>query len=101
MTTGSGPYVTPDPIDDDPDPTVVETTITARVQTVDVGGIMMEAETYNGEIPGPTLRLNVGDTVIVRLINLLPHPTGLTRTEERRVGKECVSTCRSRVSPDH
>src|SRR3546814_522941 len=77
MTTGSGPYVTPDPIDDDPDPTVVETTITARVQTVDVGGIMMEAETNNGEIPGPTLRLNVGDTVIVRLINLLPHPTGI------------------------
>src|SRR3546814_8424572 len=25
----------------------------------------------------------------------------LTRSEERRVGKECVSTCRSRWSPDH
>src|SRR3546814_19780850 len=25
----------------------------------------------------------------------------LKRSEERRVGKECVSTCRSRVSPDH
>src|SRR3546814_11916841 len=24
----------------------------------------------------------------------------LTRSEERRVGKECVSTCRSRWSPD-
>src|SRR3546814_18071884 len=23
------------------------------------------------------------------------------RSEERRVGKECVSTCKSRVSPDH
>src|SRR3546814_14924933 len=23
------------------------------------------------------------------------------RSEERRVGKECVSTCRSRCSPDH
>src|SRR3546814_6248165 len=23
------------------------------------------------------------------------------RSEERRVGEECVSTCRSRVSPDH
>src|SRR3546814_20344956 len=23
------------------------------------------------------------------------------RSEERRVGKECVSTCRSRVSPSH
>src|SRR3546814_19256507 len=26
---------------------------------------------------------------------------GATRSEERRVGKECVSTCRSRWSPDH
>src|SRR3546814_3367696 len=25
----------------------------------------------------------------------------LPRSEERRVGKECVSTCRSRWSPDH
>src|SRR3546814_14502040 len=26
---------------------------------------------------------------------------GLNRSEERRVGKECVSTCRSRWSPYH
>src|SRR3546814_8127685 len=26
---------------------------------------------------------------------------GRYRSEERRVGKECVSTCRSRWSPDH
>src|SRR3546814_11146195 len=26
---------------------------------------------------------------------------GLSRSEERRVGKECVSTCRFRWSPDH
>src|SRR3546814_15317696 len=26
---------------------------------------------------------------------------GISRSEERRVGKECVSTCRSRWSPDH
>src|SRR3546814_10498597 len=26
---------------------------------------------------------------------------GSNRSEERRVGKECVSTCRSRWSPDH
>src|SRR3546814_16666036 len=28
-------------------------------------------------------------------------PQALTRSEERRVGKECVSTCRSRWSPYH
>src|SRR3546814_15785789 len=27
--------------------------------------------------------------------------TGMGRSEERRVGKECVSTCRSRWSPYH
>src|SRR3546814_8450333 len=27
--------------------------------------------------------------------------SGLARSEERRVGKECVSTCRSRWAPDH
>src|SRR3546814_9042104 len=29
------------------------------------------------------------------------HPFFLCRSEERRVGKECVSTCRSRWSPYH
>src|SRR3546814_13403721 len=29
------------------------------------------------------------------------HPTRPDRSEERRVGKECVSTCRSRWSPYH
>src|SRR3546814_16609633 len=28
-----------------------------------------------------------------------PRPASETRSEERRVGKECVSTCRSRWSP--
>src|SRR3546814_16964284 len=30
-----------------------------------------------------------------------PQAYHLVRSEERRVGKECVSTCRSRWSPDH
>src|SRR3546814_11265149 len=29
------------------------------------------------------------------------HPVDDQRSEERRVGKECVSTCRSRGSPYH
>src|SRR3546814_8182633 len=34
--------------------------------------------------------------------SILPSPSGLVeRSEERRVGKECVSTCRSRWSPYH
>jgi FtsP/CotA-like multicopper oxidase with cupredoxin domain len=40
---------------------------------------MAREETYNGAIPGPTLRLNVGDAVIVRLVNKLDHPSGIHR----------------------
>src|SRR3546814_18598080 len=32
---------------------------------------------------------------------LVPYPYCSLRSEERRVGKECVSTCRSRWSPYH
>src|SRR3546814_17991775 len=38
-------------------------------------------------------------------VSYLPLVAGrvrpIRRSEERRVGKECVSTCRSRWSPDH
>src|SRR3546814_19335407 len=37
--------------------------------------------------------------VLIGLDNLTAN--GIDRSEERRVGNECVSTCRSRWSPDH
>jgi FtsP/CotA-like multicopper oxidase with cupredoxin domain len=78
MTTGIGPYVTPVPTDTDPSPTTLETTIVATHAMVNIGGgVMAHAETFNAAIPGPTLRLNMNDTVIVRLINELDHPTGI------------------------
>src|SRR3546814_12835722 len=33
--------------------------------------------------------------------DLAGRPLSATRSEERRAGKECVSTCRSRWSPNH
>src|SRR3546814_16014370 len=44
-------------------------------------------------------RLNLTYTVMSkrRLLQLVEEK----RSEERRVGKECVSTCRSRLSPEH
>src|SRR3546814_13889283 len=41
--------------------------------------------------------------VLVSGGNNIDYPVDITapRSEERRVGKECVSTCRSRWSPDH
>src|SRR3546814_15228048 len=51
-------------------------------------------------LQGPTLVL-----VTCICISMSPPPIGdlpfEVRSEERRVGKECVSTCRSRWSPYH
>ena len=79
MSSGVDPYVVPAPIDTDPAGSVLETVITAaKTPTVNTGiAQLANIETYNGVIPGPVLRLNVNDTVIVRLINLLDHPTGI------------------------
>src|SRR3546814_12137383 len=38
---------------------------------------------------------------LIRELELFLPLTMISRSEERRVGKECVSTCRSRWSPDH
>src|SRR3546814_11357867 len=39
--------------------------------------------------------------VLANPIDISPEGAGALRSEERRVGKECVSTCRSRWSPYH
>src|SRR3546814_17146407 len=54
--------------------------IQANVRDRDMGGFVAEAQ-----------------QAVASQVQL---PAGY-RSEERRVGKECVSTCRSRWSPDH
>src|SRR3546814_19365587 len=56
-----------------------------------IGGdtVVLQAGTSDGSLALPLDGTVQGDSVV----NL--------RSEERRVGKECVSTCRSRWSPDH
>lgn len=77
-TSGGDPYAVPDVVDTNPDPNVVETSITAQLATVDIGnGVKANAETYNGTIPGPTFHLKVGDTVIVHFKNDMPTETGI------------------------
>src|SRR3546814_1163677 len=53
----------------------------------------------------PATSLRVGDIVLVEAGDAIPGDgdviEGIARSEERRVGKECVSTCRSRWSPYH
>src|SRR3546814_12364039 len=41
------------------------------------------------------------DVVIVASVSCIYGIGAVERSEERRVGKECVSTCRSRWSPYH
>src|SRR3546814_5663377 len=43
----------------------------------------------------------LGPTVATMVTCLLSGISWYARSEERRVGKECVSTCRSRWSPYH
>ena len=78
-TSGGSPYSVPLVVDTNPDPTIVETTIVADETDVDTGnGVTTHAMTFNGAIPGPEFRLNVGDTVIVHFENdLLSEATGI------------------------
>src|SRR3546814_7000743 len=58
-------------------------------------------------LPGPEMSVDkilmteVDQTLHRAAIDLLGASVLTDRSEERRVGKECVSTCRSRWSPYH
>jgi FtsP/CotA-like multicopper oxidase with cupredoxin domain len=72
------PYRIEAAVDADPDPTVFETTLVAKQATVDIGnGVTAAAWTYNGTVPGPEIRVQVGDTVVVHFRNELPLPSGI------------------------
>ena len=59
-----------------PDPDVVEVVLVAREDFVDFGtGKSTKVWTYNGGIPGPTIRGKLGDTLIVHFYNQLPEET--------------------------
>ena len=45
--------------------------------------------------------IGVNGTGKTTLLDVLSGRSSMARSEERRVGKECVSTCRSRWSPYH
>jgi len=63
-------------VDLNPDPAITEIRIEARVAKVDLGNNRQaEAWTYDGGLPGPLVRLNVGTRLIVHFINKLPAST--------------------------
>jgi len=62
--------------DANPDPKIVEVTLEAKVASVEFRpGVPSEMWTYNGTMPGPLLRANVGDKLIVHFTNHLPDET--------------------------
>src|SRR5258707_11068930 len=51
-------------------------TLTTQPATIDIGnGKHFDAYTYNGTVPGPELRVQQGDMVVVTLVNKLPSST--------------------------
>ncbi len=66
----------PEAPDLNPDPHIVEIELEARIETFEVEpGLSVEAWTYNGLVPGPVIRVKVGDRLIVHFTNSLPDPT--------------------------
>jgi FtsP/CotA-like multicopper oxidase with cupredoxin domain len=62
--------------DTNPDPRVVEINLEARIARVEIApGQTVDAWTYDGRLPGPLIRLRVGDRLIVHFTNALPEPT--------------------------
>src|SRR3546814_6588216 len=51
--------------------------------------------------PGLILKPTLDHRLVMIAVGLCALLSLVQRSEERRVGKECVSTCRSRWSPDH
>ncbi|MDX1547729.1 MAG: multicopper oxidase domain-containing protein [Rhodothermales bacterium] len=63
-------------VDLNPDPDIVEILLIAHENTVRFGpGPRTPVWTYNGGTPGPTIEANVGNTLVVHFLNLLPEET--------------------------
>lgn len=56
---------------------VLETTLEAKVGTVTVAGVEVTSMSYDGQFPGPTLRLKQSETLKIGLINNLDQTTNL------------------------
>ena len=62
--------------DINPDPHIVEINLDARLAEVEIApGQRVEAWTYDGGLPGPLIRVRVGDRLVVHFSNHLPKPT--------------------------
>lgn len=68
----------PEPVDMNPDPSILEFNLEAVVKEMEIlPGKKTQVWTYNGYLPGPLIKLNVGDRLIVHFKNSLPAPTSI------------------------
>src|SRR3546814_9312959 len=66
------------------------------------GGVTVSHLRFGEKPINSTYQVQNADLIAVHTTPYLKKfPSLLARSEERRVGKECVSTCRSRWSPLH
>src|SRR3546814_10881816 len=72
---------------------LIEPIMPVRRAAAEIGHVNLNVDP-DGVVRSVTLRIDGGGQSIRHLMELV-------RSEERRVGKECVSTCRSRWSPYH
>ena len=61
--------------DGDPAEGVVAVSLSAAPASYEHAGIAIDGYAYNGQVPGPTIRAQLGDTVRVTLTNDLDDPT--------------------------
>src|SRR3546814_14531203 len=74
--------------------------LNGRMQLAAAGDVQradINARAFAAKIPG-AVDFTIGRAIVTGTAILYP---AAPRSAERRVGKECVSTCRSRWSPDH
>jgi FtsP/CotA-like multicopper oxidase with cupredoxin domain len=62
--------------------TGTEKTVHVRLEAAEVDWEIVSGRTvsgygYNGQVPGPTIEADVGDTLVVELTNALPEPTSI------------------------
>src|SRR3546814_13103668 len=77
--------------------------VTAAIAASPIVNGVKSPKTSLREFENPPMALVICGPCCARIRNgLVPDASWTpTRSEERRVGKECVSTCRSRWSPYH
>ncbi|MDI3313496.1 MAG: multicopper oxidase family protein [Mycobacterium sp.] len=55
----------------------VAATLAPRPADIDLGGVVVRTLAYNDTLPGPPIRVNVGDELAVTVKNGLDHPTSV------------------------